>query len=164
MGASNYTYLIPEQDPWKNRNPVSKEDAFLDKLDAAGARRLAELAIASEEDKEAAMRFSKDEATFRVMYPAYRDTTQNAKAMKLYWEEVLGVAVPSLVQMEESFFELRRRDALQLDAKAVAKENERDILQRAAEIREAREANAFDEAEAYTMPLQEVERRARAGW
>lgn len=96
------------------------------------------------------------------MYPAYKDSEHNAKLLKTYWEEVLGVTIPSLEQMEESFFALRDRGVLQLNAKAVAKENEEQILRRAAELREAREANEFNEADAYTMPMEELERRARA--
>jgi hypothetical protein len=51
---------------------------------------------------------------------------------------------------------------LQLDAKAVAKENEEQTLRRAAELREEREAMEFNEIDAYSMPLEELERRARA--
>jgi hypothetical protein len=159
--ASNYTYFVPEQNSWADRNPRTKADAALDKLDAAGVKNVVLRAMASEADIAAAEQFHKDEQTFRVMYPAYRDTTPNARAMKLYWEESLGVTIPSLEQIEESFFALRGREVLQLDAKAVAKENQEAILRRAAEIREKREAEAFNEADAYTMPLEELERRAR---
>lgn len=159
--ASNYNYFVPDQDQWADRNPRTKEDAAFDKLDAAGVKRVVLRAMASEAEKEAASQFIKDEQTFRVMYPAYRDTIPNAKAMKLYWEESLGVTVPSLEQIEDSFFTLRNRGMIQLDAKQVAKENEREILSRAAEIREKREAEAFNEADAYTMSMEELEKRAR---
>lgn len=161
MGVSNYTYNVPERDQWADRNPTTKLDEAFDKLDAEGVRGLVIRAIASDEEKAAAAQFQKDEQTFRVMYPAYRDTTPNMKAMKLHWEEVLGVTIPTLEQIEDSFFTLRNRGILQLDAKQVAKENEREILSRAAEIREAREANAFNEADAYALPMEELERRAR---
>ena len=159
--ASNYTYFVPEQNPWTDRNPRTKEDAAFDKLDAAGVKRVVLRAMASEEEKAAADQFHTDEQTFRMMYPSYRDTEANAKAMKCFWEESLGVTIPSLEQIEDSFFTLRNRGMIQLDAKQVDKENQEAILRRAAEIREKREAEAFNEADAYTMPMEELERRAR---
>jgi hypothetical protein len=160
----NYAYNIPDPaDPWANQHPASKEEAAFDKLDAAGVLRVVNRAMATEQEKAAAAQFQQDEATFRAMYPSYRDTPHNANALKHHWENVLGVTIPSLEQIEESFFALRASGLLQLDAKAVAKENEEQILRRAAEIREKREAEAFNEDAAYALPMVELERRAR-GW
>jgi hypothetical protein len=161
MPANNFNYNVPEQDPWATRSN-NKDDQFIDSLDATSALRLAQRAAASVQDIAATEQYLKDEATFRAMYPAYKDSNHNAKLLKTYWEEVLGVTVPTLEQMEESFFALRDRGVLQLDAKAVAKENQEQILRRAAELREAREANEFNEADAYMMPIEELERKARA--
>ena len=164
MPVNSHAYLIPDPaDPWANQHPASKEEAVFDKLDAAGVLRVVKRAMASEEEKAAADKFQTDEQTFRVLYPAYKDSEHNAKAMKHHWEEVLGVTIPTLEQIEESFFALRDSGLLQLDAKAVAREDEEQILRRAAEIREKREAEAFDEDAAYAMPMMELERRIR-GW
>ncbi len=83
--------------------------------------------------------------------------------MKHHFENVYGTTTPSLEEIEGSFFALRASGVLQLDAKEVAKEDNEAILRRAAEIREQREANAFDEASAYSMPMEALERKAR-GW
>jgi len=163
MGFSNYTYHLPDQDPWASRseNPADK---MIDQLDAASALRLAQRAIATENEKAAADQFhQKDEPTFRAMYPSYKDTERNSKLMKAFWENELGVTVPGLEDMEHAFFTLRQRGVLELNQKAVDKESEEAILRRAAEIREAREAAEFDEADAYTMDFAELERRARQG-
>jgi hypothetical protein len=161
--ATNYTYNIPDQDPWADRNPRTKEDVAFDKLDATGVLHVVQRAMASEEEKVRVEQFHKDVATFRVMYPAYKDSDHNSHAMKHHWEHVLGVTIPSLEQIEECFFELRNSAVIQLDAKAVAKENQEAIIRRAAEIREKREAEAFNEDSAYGMDMADLEARCR-GW
>lgn len=98
------------------------------------------------------------------MYPAYKDSQHNARTLRNHWETVLGVTVPTFEQIEESFFATREAGLLQLDPKGVVKENEEQILRRAAEIREQRAAQAFNESEAYELPFEELERRARSGW
>jgi hypothetical protein len=160
-GASNYAYLVPEQDPWGDRNPRTKEDAAFDQLDAQGVLHVVKRAMATEQEIAAAGQFHKDIDTFRVMYPSYLDNDHNAKLMKYHWENVLGTTLPQLEEIEESFFTLRNSGVLQLHQAAVKKENERGILSRAAELREKREAEAFNEADAYTLPFEELERRAR---
>src|SRR5215470_11401811 len=157
MGANNHAYHLPDQDPWATRSD-NPNDKFIDSLDATSALYLARRAAAAQEEIQAADQFSKDEKTFRAMYPAYADSNHNMKAMKHHWETVLGVTIPTLEQIEDTFFSLRASGVLELNAKAVAKENEEEILRRAAEIREKREAMAFDEADAYTMPFEELER------
>jgi hypothetical protein len=163
MGANNYAYHLPDQDPWATRSD-NPNDKFIDSLDGASALRLAQRAIATENERAAADQFQMDEKTFRKMYPAYADSEHNMKAMKHHWESVLGVTIPTLEQIEDSFFSLRASGVPELNAKAVARENEEAILRRAAEIREKREAMAFDEADADSMPFEELERRARQGW
>ena len=160
----SWNYHVPYQDTFEDRRPRTKEDAAFDKLDAQGVRNVVERAMLGEEEKARIEQFHKDEQTFRVMYPAYKDSQHNAHAMKHHWENVLGVAIPTLTQMEDSFFELRNSGVIQLNQQAVAKENQEQILRRAAEIRETREAMEFNEESAYTLPLEEVERRARQGW
>ena len=157
----SWNYHVPYQDDFADRNPRTKEDAAFDKLDAQGVLHVVQKAMASETEKAAAEQFHKDEQVFRKMYAAYRDAEQNARTLRNHWETVLGVTVPTFAQIEESFFATREAGLLQLDPKAVAKENEEQILRRAAEIREQREANAFDEESAYALPWEELERRAR---
>ena len=159
----SWNYHVAYQDDFLDRNPRTKEDAAFDRLDAAGVLHLTQRAAASEAEKVATEQYHKDEQVFRKMYPAYRDTEQNARTLRNHWETVLGVTVPTFAQIEESFFATRQAGLLHLDPKAVAKENEEELLRKAAQIREQREANAFDEESAYVLSWEELERRAR-GW
>lgn len=97
------------------------------------------------------------------MYPVYKDTNRNALLMKHHWENSLGVVIPTLEEMEESFFGLRDSGVLQLDAKEVAREDEEKVIRRCAELREKRAAASFNEADAYSMSMDELEARGR-GW
>jgi hypothetical protein len=160
--AGNHTYWIPEPNSWESRSD-NKADKIIDSLDATAALHLAQRAAASEAQIAAAQQFQLDQKTFLKMYPVYKDTDRNALLMKHHWENSLGVTIPSLTEIEESFFALRESGVLQPDAKAVAREDEDAVIRRAAELREAREANAFNEADAYALPFEELERRAR-GW
>jgi len=161
-GASNYTYNVPEIDTWADRNPRTKEDAAFDKLDAAGVLGVVKRAMATEAEIASAEQFLKDVSTFLVLYPAYLNSDANMLRMRAHWQEALVVSIPTLEQIEDTFLTLRNHGVLQLNQKAVAKENEREILSRAAELREKRQAEAFNEADAYTMPMEELERRARS--
>jgi hypothetical protein len=136
------------------------EEAF-EKLDAAGVRWVVERAMASEEEKNRADQFHKDVATFRHMYPAYLDSEHNKRLMVHHWTEVLGTSIPTFAEIEETFFSLRGSGVLQLNAKAVAKEDAAAVAVRADEIIAARKAAEFNEADAYSMPLEELEKRAR---
>jgi hypothetical protein len=82
MPASNYNYHVPQQNPWASRsdNPADK---FIDSLDAASALHLAQRAAASVQEIEASEQFQKDAATFRAMYPAYKDSQHNAMLLKI---------------------------------------------------------------------------------
>ena len=161
--AGNHTYWIPEVNSWESRSD-NKADKIIDSLDATAALHLAQRAAASEAQIVAAEQFQLDQKTFLQMYPVYKDTDRNALLMKHHWENSLGVVIPTLEEMEESVFALRASGVLQLDAKQVAKEDEEATLRRAAQLREQREARAFNESEAYEIPFEELERRARSGW
>lgn len=157
----SWNYHVPYQEDFADRNPRTKEDAVFDKLDATGVLHVVQRAIATEAEMAAAVQFQDDQKIFLTMYPVYKDTDRNAQLMKHHWENAIGVVYPTLEQLEESFFALRASGVLQLDEKQVAKEDAEAVLRRAAEIREKREANAFDEENAYALPFDELERRAR---
>lgn len=161
--AGRHTYWIPEANSWESRSN-NKADRIIDSLDATAALHLAQRAAASEAQIAAAEQFQLDQKTFLKMYPSYVDSDRNAHLMKHHWENALGVVYSTLEQLEESFFALRDSGVIQLNAKQVAKEDEEAILRRAAQLREQREARAFNESEAYELPFEELERRARSGW
>lgn len=132
-----------------------------EKLDAHGVRWVVERAMANEEEKNRADQFHKDVETFRHMYPVYLDSEHNKRLMVHHWTEVLGTSIPTFAEIEETFFSLRGSGVLQLNAKAVAKEDAAAVAVRADEIIAARKAAEFNEADAYSMPLEELEKRAR---
>jgi hypothetical protein len=155
--------ILPQRDEWKSRsdNPADK---FIDSLDSTAARHLAERAIASVDEIAAAEQAVKDQKTFCVMYPSYVDNDYNVRLMQYHWENVLGVKqYPTLEQLEDCFFTLRDKGVLQLNEKQLAKEDQEATLRRAAEIREKREADAFNEDAAELLSKEELKRRAM-GW
>jgi hypothetical protein len=156
-----HSYNIPDYADQFISRTATPEEIALGKLDATATLNLVKRAMATEEQKQAADDFQTDYRVFLKMYPAYRDDAHNAQLMKNHWESVLGVSVPSLPQMEESFFALRNSGVAHLNPKAVAKEDAAFIAQRADQIIAERKAGEFDEADAYTMPLQELEDRCR---
>jgi hypothetical protein len=124
--AGRHTYWLAEADSWASRSD-NEADKLIDSLDATSARHLAERAMASDAERRAAEQFQLDQKTFLKMYPVYKDTDRNALQMKHHWENLLGVVIPTLEEMEESFFALRDSGVLQLDAKQVAKEDEEQL-------------------------------------
>ncbi len=115
----------------------------------------------SEDEKQRADRFHRDVETFKHMYPVYVDSEHNKRLMVHHWNEVLGTPIPELAQIEETFFSLRTSGVLQMNAAALKREDGAAIAKRADEIVSARKEAAFDEADAYAMPFEELERRAR---
>lgn len=157
-----HAYQIPDfADQWVDRT-ASKEDQYFDKLDATGVLRVVKRAMATDEELAAAEHFHnvtvKD---FQKMYPVYVDSDKNAKALQMYWQDVLHVTIPTLEQLEQCFFALRERGLLQLNAKEVAKEDAAAVAVRTDELRNARKAAEFNEDDAYNMPMAELEKRAR---
>lgn len=154
-------YWIPRpSDEWASRLPATPEEEAFDKLNAAGVLRVVKRAMASDEEKQAADQFHKDYKVFFEMYPTYVDNEHNKNAMVHHWREVLGVTIPTLEQLEECFFTLRESGLLQLDAKEVAKENKAAIAKSAETIRTERAAREFNEADAYSMSMEELKDRA----
>jgi hypothetical protein len=125
--AGNHTYWIPEVNSWESRSD-NKADKIIDSLDTTAALHLAQRAAASEAQIAAAEQSQLDQKTFLKMYPVYKDTDRNALLMKHHWENSLVVVIPTLEEIEESFFALRDSGVLQLDAKQFAREDEEKVL------------------------------------
>ena len=162
MGFDSYTWHSNKPDTWSRKDATPEEITF-DKLSAPAVKALIERAAASDAERAAVDTFQQDEQVFRKLYPSYINNARNAQLMKHHWEEALGITVPTLSQIEESFFALRASGVIQLNAAAVAKENQADIAARADKIRADRAASEFNEADAYTMPLEELRQRAGGG-
>jgi hypothetical protein len=144
--------------------PTTDVEKAFEKLDSNGVRWVVERALKSEEDKQAGDKFQTETVPlFKKMYPAFIDNVHNTKLMQHQWKTKFGTEVPSLVQLEECFFDLRQAGVLTLNAKAVAKEQADVIAQRHDEIIALRKESEFDEAAAYAMPFDQLEKKAR-GW
>jgi len=153
------SYYVKGQNEFAPSTDVEKAFA---RLDSNGVRWVVERALKSEEEKQAGDRFQTETVPlFKQMYPAYIDNDHNMKAMQNHWKTKFGVAIPSLVQVEESFFDLRNAGVVNLNAKAVAKEQADVIAQRHDELIALRKDSEFDEAAAYAMPFDQLEKRAR---
>jgi len=154
-----HSYNLPDvEDQWISRTATPEEEAF-EKLPLAGKLNAIKLAMASEDEKVAGAQFQQDEATFRAMYPAYKDSPRNAQMLKTYWEDVFGVSIPTLAQLEEAYITLRQRNVLDLNQAAVAAENAAALKERVEAIRAERTKLEFNEADAYSMPLEELRAR-----
>src|ERR1700757_1126100 len=125
--AGNHTYWIPELNSWGSRSD-NKADKIIDSLDTTAPLHLAQRAAASEAQIAAAEQSQLDQKTFLKMYPVYKDTDRNALLMKHHRENSLVVVIPTLEEIEESFFALRDSGVLQLDAKQFAREDEEKVL------------------------------------
>jgi hypothetical protein len=160
-----HAYNLPDAaDQWVSKDATPEEIA-LSKLSPTAALNLVKLATATEDQRNAAVDYQTDYRVFLKMYPAYIDSgaagQHNAQLMRHHWETVFNTEVPTLAQMEESFFALRNSGVLRLNAKAVAAEDAAFIAQRADKIIADRKAAEFDEADAYSMSMEELERKAR---
>lgn len=160
---SNYAYNLPDAaDQWVSRTATPEEVAF-EKLPLTGQLNAVKLAMESDEVKAATVQFLKDVETFKAMYPSYSDTPANMRVMKQFWNEVLRVEIPSLEQIEQSYFACREHNTIALNQAAVAREKKAEIEERAAKIKATREAKAFDEDSAYSLSMEDLEARCR-GW
>jgi len=164
MPATSYNYHLAEADRGFGSRDATPEEKAFEKLDAAGVKWLFERAMASEEEKREGEKYhSETLPLFLKMYPAYVNNGHNAKLMQHHWKTKFDVETPSLEQVEESFFDLRQSGVIQLNAKAVAKEQADVIAQRHDELIAARKESEFDEDAAYALPMMELEKRGR-GW
>jgi hypothetical protein len=145
-------------------------DKLLDNLTPEQARALAVRAMASDAEKAAADQFHQEDLpTFFKLYPSYKDTENNMKLMKLYWESTLGVTIPSLEDMEASFLALRESGVLSLDAAQVKREDLAAAAQRADEHIARRKEKEFSIEHAETMDLDALRARCNealksGGW
>jgi hypothetical protein len=150
-------YYIKER---KDFAPTTDVEKAFEQLDSNGVRWVVERTLKSEEEKQAGERFQTETVPlFKKMYPAYIDNDHNMKLMQHHWKTKFGVEVPSLAQVEESFFDLRNAGVVNLNAKAVAKEQADVIAQRHDELIAARKEGEFDEAAAYAMPMERLRQR-----
>jgi hypothetical protein len=148
---------------WSSSDASEVEKAF-DRLSPEAVKTLVTRAMSSEEEKQSADNFqSTTVPLFCKMYPAYIDNQHNSKLMQHHWRTKFNTEIPTLVQVEESYFDLRQAGVLNLNAAAVKKEDAARIAQHHDELIAARKEAEFDEAAAYTMPLDQLAAKAR-GW
>lgn len=140
------------------------EEIAFENLPAAAVRDLVQRATATDEENAAANVFhTETEPLFRKINPAYIDNQHNMKLLKNQWETTYGVVIPTYEQLEECYFTLRTAGVLNLNKAAVERESAQDIAVKADRLIAARKAATFDEADAYSMSMQDLEKRAR-GW
>jgi hypothetical protein len=100
---------------------------------------------------------------FILGHPEFIDSgafgTTNAKLMTHELQVRGHWPNPTALDFEEAYVSLSEAGLLRLDEKKIDAQRAQELDQRAAEIKAAQ----FDEADAYTMSMEELERRGR-GW
>jgi len=138
------------------------DDAAFENASAEQIKDLFNKAARSEQEKLDSIRSQQDGNTFCELFPEYMDTGKNARHLRAHCT-ALGIAYPTLADLETAYYALRSVNLLEINQQELARQEAKGTKERADEIRRT----AFDEAEAYTMPLEEVRRRAGGsggGW
>jgi hypothetical protein len=175
----NYRYSLPEVTDSPNQGVKDKLDSKrgnaknlirqLEEEVAAGrataedVRAGQEIFLKTDELRAKQAQSVQDERDFLAKHPEFKPTKANWERMCLYLEGANVEANSGLAtfeDMEAAFHHLKTLGTLELNKASVRQQEARAINDR----NEARErAAAFNEEEAYTMPLNELARRAR-GW
>src|SRR5260370_35440359 len=138
----------------KLRRP-SKEQEEFEKLAPEQIRVLIEglMGVAAESEGLAGSAVELD--VFLSRHPEYRNTGTNGNQMAAYLKTHNMHPPYRCEDLENAFAELSSAGTLELNQKAIAMKQRAEIEGRLSQRKE------FDENEAYTLPLQEIERRAR---
>jgi hypothetical protein len=148
----------------QHKDSSNETDKLLDNLTPDQILSLEKRASATKAERDAEDNYhGKDLPLFLQSNPAYRDCAHNTKLMRMTWDQ-RGIKAPSLVEIEEAYIDLRTAGVLQLNPKAVERENAASYAARADEIIAERKAREFNEDAAYELPLDEVRRRAIGIW
>src|SRR5215469_12055998 len=175
----NYRYSLPEVTDSLNQGVKDRldgkcgnakdlirqleEEVRAGRATAEDVRAGQEIFLKTEESRAKQAQTIQDERDFLAAYPEFKPTKENWARMCLYLEGA-GVeansGVATFEDMEAAFHHLKPLGGLELNKASVRHQEARAINER----NEARErAAAFNEEEAYALPLNEVARRAR-GW
>jgi hypothetical protein len=135
-----------------------KDDSF-DNLPAEEIKKLFERAAQSDQDQLDSLSCQEAGNVFCELHPEFKDTEKNAKTMRAHFT-ALGIAYPTLDDHERGYIALKSVGLVDLDQKELNNQQQRATKATADGVRQ----NQFDESEAYSLPLEEVRRRAQEGW
>lgn len=142
------------------RNVPTDEEAAFEALPAEKVREHIERAMQSEKEKTELFMSSIDLQTFFELHPEYKDCQENSSPMVSFLR-AKGIPRPTLSDLEDAYNNLRAAGLLQLNRAAIQKQQKAEIQQRARGIEDQR--TLPDEDELYSMPLEEIRRRATPG-
>jgi hypothetical protein len=178
----NYRYSLPEVTDSLNQGIKDRldgkrgnakdllrqleEEAAAGRVTAEDVRAGQEIFLKTDELRAKQAQYLQHERDFVAANPSFKNTPANWKTMAAHMtgDKSNRANVENVTatrdQLDEAFTYLAKRGLLELNKGSVKAEEARAINDR----NEARErAAAFNEEEAYTMPLNELARRAR-GW
>lgn len=101
-----------------------------------------------------------DLQTFFELHPEYVDCQENTTPMVSFMR-ARGIKAPTLSDLHDAYDTLRNSGLLRLNQTVIQKQRKGEIADRAKEIEAQR--TLPDEYESYSMPLEEVRRRATTG-
>jgi hypothetical protein len=175
MGSNRYPF---QQVPWgqqtqndfdvRTRKIMNGEqivdDATLESvLETASPEQLRKLynKVALSDQQKADMERSRlDANTFVKLHPEFYDTKENAHQVRTHAMIAFDTPHPDLAQLEAAYQACVVNGLVTLDQAELAKQADRDAASRA----KLNKSMAFNEDDAYALPLEEVRHRANGGW
>jgi tRNA A58 N-methylase Trm61 len=139
--------------------PATDLDAEFENLSAEQIKKLVERAARSDKQNADSARSQEAGNVFVELHPEFVDTQKNAKQVRAHCT-AMGIAYPTLDDLERAYEALKSVGLVDLNQKELIAQQQRATKEAANGVRE----NQFDEADAYTLPLEEVRRRANLGW
>ncbi len=158
---SSREHMLAEEAKHAMRHGRTKEDELLDSLTAAQIRALddkvrkaAEQKVHDQEDFETAQVLCR-------LHPEYQVCPANAAAMVHHLTVNMGIARPTIDDMEQAFQDLKAAGLLVLNEDVLRQQAADGIERRAEQIRQQRASQELSEADLYESPL---DSRPRYGW
>jgi hypothetical protein len=96
---------------------------------------------------------------FKLRHPEFIDNEANGAKMTAVLIARARQATTNVEDLEEAYLVLREANALQLDTKVLEEQRQQRVAERAYEP--VHSLNTLTEGELYSMPMAELERRAK---
>lgn len=146
----------------RRRNVPTDEQAAFDNLPADKIREHFNRLAADDQTRAAQEQMVVDAEVFKQLHPEYKATKNNLAAMTLALRSIgadVDHDIATLGQFERALELCKANGSVELDGKALQKQKQAGIEQRASAIRQERD---FDPLEAEGLSLDELRRRASA--
>jgi len=160
-GIGRHTYSM-EQKPTtfdasirKSLNGEPANESNPEERSPAKIREEFNLLARTDAEQAALLQTEKDADAFVKLHPEWKDTGKNARIL-LAFCAAQGISYPTLEDMDRVFPALVKHNLVELDERELARQADATAEARAKEFR----AQAFNEEEAYSIPMEELKARA----